>query len=393
MEQNMPFAIVWLAFGTFASGMGSFLIAGLLPEIANDLNVTVPTAGYLVTSFSATYALAAPVMAVATSPLPRRSLMLSSMGAFVMANLAAAVAPSYGLLLAMRLTLALIACLIFPGAAALASALVSAEKRGRALAIVVAGVTVAAALGVPFGTMLGQAFGWRISFVVVAMVAVLAWIGIFIGVPAVANPPPVSLRERLAPMGQTPVRVALLTTVAWAASLHTIYTYVAPYLGSFGIAGRYLAIALAMFGIGGFIGSFLGGWAADRQGSPGVLAVTLMGLATASAAFSIAPSLPHAALVAFALFAPWAVIGWAFLPPRQSQLVALAPISTTILLALNQSAIHLGAAIGSVVGAFTLIHANPAELGVAAASLAIIALALLIAELKSLPRLSPQVSL
>src|SRR5262245_17512860 len=378
----MPFAVIWLALATFASGMGSFVIAGLLPEIAIDLDVTVPTAGFLVTAFSATFALAAPILAAISAPLPRRSLLLLSIGAVVLVNLASALAPTYGLLMASRLLLALTACLLFPGAAAMASGLVPTEKRGRALAIVVAGVTVATALGVPFGTFIGHACGWRVSFIAVAVVTVAAWAGVFFGVPAVSNPPSVSLRERLAPLRQTGVCAALLTTAALAAGLHTIYTYIAPYLAQLGIGGNYLPIALSMFGICGFAGSLLGGWASDRFGTSRVLAGTIIGAAILAAGFSVVPAVSDAGPMAFALILPWAIVGWAFFPPRQSQLIALAPRSATILLALNQSAIHVGAAAGSAAGALTLVHAAPSALGVAAALPTLVALALLIVERK-----------
>jgi predicted MFS family arabinose efflux permease len=376
----MPFAIVWLALATFASGMGSFVIAGLLSEIASDFDVTVPTVGLLVTAFSATFALAAPVMAVVSAPLPRRNLLLLSIGGVGLANLASALAPTFALLTGSRLLLALCACLLFPGAAGMASGLVPAEKRGLALAIVVAGVTSATALGVPFGTFIGHVFGWRMSFIAVAVVTTAAWTGVFWGIPAVANPPSVSLRDRLAPLQQTAMCAALIATAAQAAGLHTIYTYIAPYLAQLNIGGNYLPVALALFGIGGFGGSLLGGWAADRFGTWRVLVGTIIGAAILATAFSFLPAVSGNGPMAFALILSWAIVGWAYYPPRQSQLIALAPLSATIVLALNQSAIHVGAAVGSATGALTLIYAAPAALGVAAASLTLLALGLLIAE-------------
>src|SRR5262249_44791901 len=154
---------------------------------------------------------------------------LLSTAAVAFANLASALAPTYALLMGSRVLLALTACILFPGAAGMASGLVPAERRGRALAIVVAGVTLATALGVPFGTYIGHAFGGRASFIAVAIVTAAAWAGVFFRVPDVANPPTVSLRDRLAPLRQTAVCAALLTTAAATAGLHIIYTYIAPY--------------------------------------------------------------------------------------------------------------------------------------------------------------------
>jgi predicted MFS family arabinose efflux permease len=137
-----------------------------------------------------------------------------------------------------------------------------------------------------------------------------------------------------------------------------------------------------MFGIGGFAGSLLGGWASDRYGTWRLLAGTIVGAAILAAGFSVVPVLSDAGAIAFALILPWAILGWAFFPARQSQLVALAPRAATILLALNQSAIHVGAAAGSGAGAVTIVYAAPAALGVVAALLTLIALALLIVERK-----------
>jgi MFS transporter, DHA1 family, inner membrane transport protein len=145
-----------------------------------------------------------------------------------------------------------------------------------------------------------------------------------------------------------------------------------------------------MFGIGGFVGSLLGGWAADRFGTLRVLAGTIIGAAIMATGFSIVPAVSDAGPVAVALILPWAITGWAFYPPRQSKLIALAPLSATILLALNQSAIHVGAAVGSATGAFTLIHSAPGALGVAAASLTMIALASLITEQRQIGNAFPR---
>src|SRR3546814_353123 len=157
----MPFALVWLALGTFAIGTESFLVAGLLPDIAADVGVSLDSAGHLIGWFAATYAVAAPIMAALTGRFERRAVLLLSLAVFTAANLAAAFAPDFHTLLILRIGMAVFACLYTPAAGALAGAMVPPEQRGRALSIVVAGLTVATAGGVPFGAAFGDLFGWR----------------------------------------------------------------------------------------------------------------------------------------------------------------------------------------------------------------------------------------
>jgi predicted MFS family arabinose efflux permease len=161
-------SLLWLALGAFAIGTEGFMIAGLLPALARDLNVGLPAAGHLVTAFSLAYAIGAPVMAVLTAGLERRRLLAVAMAGFSIANLLAAVAPGYAGLLAARLLLALSAASFMPAASGYAAALGGPERRGRALSMVTNGLTLAIIAGVPLGVLVGEGFGWRATFVGVA---------------------------------------------------------------------------------------------------------------------------------------------------------------------------------------------------------------------------------
>src|ERR1700677_2139081 len=169
--------LLWLALGTFATGTESFMIAPLLPGLAADLSVSVVAAGQLVTVFALTYAFSSPVLSAATSGIGRRKLLLFAMAAFALANIVASTAGGYWQLMTARILLAGAAGLYVPNASALAGAVVAPARRGTALAIVNGGTSIAVALGVPLGAIIGHGFGWRMTFVGVGVLASIAILG------------------------------------------------------------------------------------------------------------------------------------------------------------------------------------------------------------------------
>jgi MFS family permease len=192
--------LLWLALGTFAVGTESFMIAGLLPGMAADLAVTLPQAGQLVTAFALAYALSSPVLTALTGRIERRSLLIGAMLAFAAANVLAWTAPGYLQLMAARILLAFAAGLYVPGANALASTVAAPERRGSAIAIVNGGLSLAIALGVPLGALVGDGMGWRTTFGGVAILAALAALGLAYGLPKGigAGLATATLRERVA---------------------------------------------------------------------------------------------------------------------------------------------------------------------------------------------------
>ena len=176
-------SLIWLTLGAFAIGTEGFMIAGLLPALARDLNVGLSAAGHLVTAFSIAYAIGAPVMAVLTAGLERRRLLAVAMGGFALGNLLAAVAPGYAGLLAARLLLALSAATFMPAASGYAAALGGSKRSGRALSTITTGLTLAIIAGVPLGVLVGQSFGWRVTFLGVAGLAAFSLLGIVIRLP------------------------------------------------------------------------------------------------------------------------------------------------------------------------------------------------------------------
>jgi predicted MFS family arabinose efflux permease len=378
--------LYWLALGTFAIGTEGFMIAPLLPDLARDLSVSLVSAGQLVTVFALTYALSSPVLTALTGDFDRRRLLIGSMLAFAAANLVAWSASGYPALMAARILLAVAAGLYAPNAAALASALVEPSRRGAALSIVTGGTSVAVALGVPLGALIGDRFGWRLNFAAVGALALIATVGLLSGLPRdIASRLPVaSLRERLDVARQPAVLLALLSTMLWAAGAFTVYTYLSSFLArAAGIEGSSVSIVLFAWGVAAVIGLRLGGRLNDRFGHLPVIVTSLFVLALAFLSLSTsAVLLPPAAargpiLLAIAM---WGISAWSFFPAQQARLIGIAGMKVApVALSLNASFQFLGFSIGAGLGALTVANASPLALGFVGASCVFAGLSLVLA--------------
>ena len=362
--------IYWMALGTFAIGTEGFMIAPLLPRLAGDLSVSVAEAGQLVTVFALTYALSSPILTALTGALNRRRLLVFSMIGFALANVFAFAAKDYWTLMAARILLAVAAGLYVPNANALAGALVRPERRGAALAIVSGGTTIAVALGVPLGSIIGAKFGWRAMFAGVGVLALIATLGLLAGLArdVGAKLPVTGLSERIGVIRQPGVLRTLLATTLWATGAYTVYTYIATFLSATaGIEGSYLSAVLFVWGLSAAIGIFVGGTLTDRRGPEPVIVLGLTFLALAFASLSVSATLlSKAAAVGPALVAivVWGLSAWAFFPAQQTRLIGIAGIRVApIALSLNASFMFLGFSLGAALGSATLTYAAPSALG------------------------------
>ncbi|MFF2949993.1 MFS transporter [Kitasatospora sp. NPDC057965] len=344
----MPVRLLLLALGTFAVGTDTMVTAGILGPVADDLGVSVTAAGQLVTVFALGYALLAPPLAALTARWPRRRLLLTALTVFGVANALSALAPSYEALLATRVLAAAGAALYTPTANAVATTLVAPERRGRALATVLGGMTVATALGVPLGTWVGRT-DWRLTMWLVTVLSAAALAGLALllrelPVPAAAP----GLRDRLAPLRDRRVLGAALTTLVFFLAFQSVYIYlataVAPATG--GRAER-LSLVLLVSGVASVAGSWLGGRLVDRVG---VRRVLLVGSTVAAGAFAALPwaGRSMAGALAYAVVTPLA--GWAVSVALPHRLASLDPGNAQLLISLNSSALYLGTAAGGGVG-------------------------------------------
>jgi predicted MFS family arabinose efflux permease len=346
--------LIVLATGTFAIGTDAFVIGGVLPAVARSLGVSTSSAGFLVTAFAVAYALGAPILAVAGARLARRTLLVSALAVFVAANVLAAAAPSYALLLIARVVAALAAAAFVPAASAVASSLAPAEYRGRALATVVAGMTVAQVVGVPFGAFVGAWLGWRYTFIFVAALGAAAALAVRLWLPHVQPPAPASLGRRLSVAARPSTWPLLLQTTLAMAAGFSVLTYIGPLLSQAGhYHGALISMALLVFGVASVVGSILGGRLTDRFGAFPVVVGGLAALTLAMLAVSAATA-ASVGWPALAALAAWGLGGWTFPPSQQHRLIATAPSDASVVLGLNSSAIYAGAAIGGVAGGLVL---------------------------------------
>ncbi|WP_026868660.1 MFS transporter [Inquilinus limosus] len=378
----MPASLVWLAIGAFAIGTEGLMIAGLLPAIATDFHSSVAAAGQLITIFALAYAVGSPILSALCGGLDRRRLLVFALLAFALANLLAAVSQSLWQLIAARVLLALSAGLFMPTAYAVAASLVPPERRGRAIATVTSGMTIATALGVPLGAWIGGHADWRSTFLIVAGLGLAGVAGLRFGLPAALPLGASTLAERLAVARRPAVLQALLVTFFWIAAAFALYTFIAPYLErTAGLGPDGISLMLFLFGIGSAIGNAVGGQLTDRIGPTRLQLGALAILTVALAGLSAATALPAGqALVAVVpLMLAWAVAGWAFHPAQTTRLIRLAPEVGMIAASLNSSALYAGIAFGSALGTAALAWGGVTILGWVGALSAAIALALLAA--------------
>ena len=367
----MDLRLLVLALGTFAIGTGSFVFAGLLGVVADDLSVSIAAAGQLITLYALVYAVGSPILVTVTSEVARRRLLILSLAVFAGANVAAVILPSFGPLLVSRVVAACAAAIFTPTTAVVAASLAPPEKRGRALATVTGGLTVAFAFGIPLGTLVGDYFGWRSAFVLVGVLGAVALIGIVALLPGVESPPSVSLRERLAVVKQPAVLAALSLTAIGLGAGFVVFTFIGPLMGELtGLGGRGTSVMLLLFGLAGVVGNIVGGYGADRWSYGRSLAIIFVVLPISLLAFSLlAPVAGSSLAVAGAGVAliTWSVAGWAITPFQQYRLIELYPLQGNLVLSLNASAIYLGQGIGAGLGALAIGYGSLNSLGWVAA--------------------------
>lgn len=337
--------------------------------------MSVSTAGWVVTLFSLTYGLGAPFLAALTSQIPRHRLLLGALLVFSLANVFSALAPSFEILLLTRILAGCSAALYSPTAYFVATSLSSPQKRGQALATVVAGLTISTVLGVPLGTWIGQSFNWRITFGLVALLGGVA-LGVLslAGIPRIANPPSLGLRARLAPISQPQVLLALLPVVIWSAGTFVLYTYITPFLQQITHVQDTGGLLLA-YGLGTVVGNWLAGRAVDRFGSLRPIATLMIVMIVTLALFPLGATALWGAIPLMFL---WSLSGWGVFPSQQHRLLSLFPESTNVILALNNSAFYLGSAIGTTIGGLVLSGIGTGVLSWVGAALEVAALGVLL---------------
>ncbi len=371
-QRSATLPLVILMAGTFAMGTDSFVLAGIIPDIAAGLKVSAGSAGQVVTTFALTYGLLAPVLATITSRFARKNLLIAALAIFILANAASAASPSLAALLITRVVAGLGAAMFTPNASAAAASLVAPERRGRALSMVLGGLTIGTVVGVPIGTTLGQHLSWRAGLIFVAAVGLVALIGVFWLMPALPQALPVPLRDRLQVLADgLVVRMVSVILIGTVASIG-VYTYIAEVLDdTAGIHGTTLAAILLVWGAGGAVGSFGSGALTDRYGSFITLAAAL-GLLTATLALL---TVAHNVVAVFVVMALNGAAAWSMATPNNHRLTVLKPDQPSVVISFNSAGIYLGQAVGAFAAGIYLDEHYKAKLmpliGAAAALVAL----------------------
>ncbi|KOG35971.1 MULTISPECIES: MFS transporter [Streptomyces] len=345
-------AVALLALGSFAVGTDAYAMAGLLPAVAADLDVSVPLAGQSVTAFTLCYALAAPLFSAVLARRGTRTVIVTALVVFAVANAGSALAESYAGLLGSRALAGAGAGLFTPAAATAAVALVPPERRGRALGLVLGGMSAGTVLGVPLGLFVAADSGWRAALWLITGLGLVALLGVATALPAVRGAAAPALRARLGALTRPKVAVVVAVTFTQTVAGLGLYTYLEPVLHRVADVGSTVPY-LWVWGIGGVCGSLLAGTLVDRTGKPALLAGTLLG--TLGAALALLPwagAVPGLVLVPLLV---WGAVGWAFVVPQQHRLLA-GEGDGGAAVGLNSSATYLGGAVGSALGGLALAH-------------------------------------
>ncbi|MFE9663272.1 MFS transporter [Streptomyces sp. NPDC005955] len=353
-RSGLPSTLV-LALGAFAVGTDAFIVAGFLPSMAEDLRMSSATAGQSITVFAVAYAVLSPVLATALARLPRRTVLIGALSVLGVANLGSALAIDPATLLGSRVLAAAGAAAYTPTAGAVSAALVRPELRGRALAVVIGGLTAATALGVPLGSAASQWFGWRTALGLVAALCLLVAAVLRLVMPWLPGNARVPLRTRLAVLRRPAVLGVLPLTVLGMGASYTAYAYSVPVLEAVDVRGDGVLWMLFLYGLGAVIGNLAAGHATDTRGSTTVLTVgyAVMALALGSLGGLAAMGADATALVGLLVFL-WGASSWCQTPAQQHRLIGLAPQEAPLVVSLNSSSIYLGIGLGTALGGAAL---------------------------------------
>ncbi|RBP53672.1 MFS transporter [Arenicella xantha] len=349
----MPLALWALTLSAFAIGTTEFVIVGLVPTIAQDLGVSLPSAGLLVSLYAVGVAIGAPVLTALTGRWPRKTVLLSLMALFVVGNLFAWQAPSYQSLIIARILTGLAHGVFFAIGSTIATGLVSKDKEASAIAIMFTGLTVALVTGVPLGTLIGQNFGWRATFLVVSLLGLIAFIGSALLVPKnLKQSAPAKLREQLQVLMEPRLLLVYLITALGYGGTFTAFTYLAPILEQVsGFSSNAIALVLLVYGVSVAVGNIWGGKLADSQGPIKALSIIFSALTLVLLAFTFTASNPILAVLTILV---WGAFAFGNVPGLQVYVVQLAqkytPNAVDVASGLNIAAFNIGIALGSLIG-------------------------------------------
>ncbi|ANS76856.1 arabinose transporter permease [Paenibacillus yonginensis] len=350
-KDPFPISILSLTVGAFAIGMTEFVIMGILPNVAQDLNVSIPTAGQLITMYALGVAVGAPILTILTHRIPQKLLLCLLMVIFIVGNGVSVIAPNYAFLMGARLLTALTHGTFFGVGAVIASNLVKPDRRAGAVSIMMAGLTIANIIGVPVGTFIGQHLGWRASFATISLMGVVALIGVMIFIPKIKQDESGGILQQVSALVKPKLLLFLFVAALGNAGLFAVFTYITPLLTQItGFAESNVTWILVLFGCGVTIGNIIGGKLADWKLMPSVLGIYL----TTSVLLTILTFTIHSHVAAVLTIFLWGMASFAVMPGMQIRVMNLAKGAPALASTSSHSAGNLGNAAGAFIGGWTI---------------------------------------
>lgn len=374
-----PIAIWMLAIGAFAIGMTEFVIMGLLPNIARDFDVTVSQAGQLITGYALGVAIGGPIIVMLTIKWNRKYLLIVLMGIFIIGNLTASFSPNYGFMMTSRIITSLAHGSFFGIGSILAASMVRPEKRASAMALMFMGLSMSNILGVPFGTLIGQNFGWPMTFIIISIIGALALIGIIIFVPMQRETIKSSVLNELQILKEKRLWLTLAVTLFGFSSVFVYFTYISTVLIDVSnVQENLISYLLIIFGIGVTLGNVVGGKLADWNLNKALKIIFIVFILYFILLYFV--QMNSILMVAGIFF--FGLIGFSMSPSLQFKSTLISQDAPTLASTLNQSAFNLGNALGAFIGGVVVTNLPIASLSLIAPILTVIGLIFLLVSIR-----------
>lgn len=380
MNKKYPVALWTLVIGAFAIGMTEFVIMGLLPEVARDVNSSIAAAGQLITGYALGVAVGGPILVLITYKMSQKNLLMLLMVIFILGNLMSTIASSYGVLMASRLLTSLAHGSFFGVGAIMAASLVEHSRRASAMALMFTGLTVANVIGVPFGTFVGQQLGWRSSFLIIAVIGFITLIGIYMLVPKPKEQKKADLRKELAVLKNNQLWLALLIAMFCFGSVFTLFTYITPILTDVtGFPSAAVSWILVVFGLGVTVGNIVGGKLADWNINLSLQYILVIFILY----FFVLYLLQFSTILMIPGIFLFGVLAFSMVPMLQFRILGLSAEAPTIASTLNQSAMNLGNAGGAFAGGLSVTYLPLQDLVLVAPIITVVGFVLLFVQLRA----------